>query len=549
MIHELGAPVDRHTKCLLITFDDTEIISEASEIFQPGSLTIFTKSDFVGKSFSTITSLVRKETFDIAILSDRFAQVYRTRLSLQLLASITKASRRFIIYSNDSFEVFSVGTMAFRLLPKVFFGSLAAFVSIARVFVSASRRTKALNRPRSLSKLAFLRTALAGPVKSGGSVSHIHGFLTALSDLNISVLYCSDSTFPLPFPKSIQEKVVPSDDLFDFFDEFASIHYNFRLLKSLKSVLRSWAPDAIYQRHALFSIGGVILARQLGIPLLLEVNGSEVWARQYWGRLKLRRLAHYLEKRAFDHASWIFAVSAALKDHIISLGIPDGKIVVNPNGVNPTLFNPDIDGENVQNKYSLAGKLVVGFCGSFLDSHGVDVILKAALLLSREENLRFLLIGAGPMKTSLEVWTHQNKLQKAVVFTGSIQQSEVPSYLAACDILLSPHTNFSDGTRLFFSPIKLFEYMAMGKAIVASNLEQIGEVIRDGVNGLLVRPGDAKDLTEKILLLARDPDLRSRLGEQARRDVEQNYTWEQNARRMLDAILEKTDVAQNKTEL
>ncbi|MEX2115418.1 MAG: glycosyltransferase family 4 protein [Bacteroidota bacterium] len=540
MIRELGAPLNRHTRCLLITFDDTEIISEASEIFQSSSLKIFTKSDFIGKSFSAITNLVRKEAFDIAILSDRFAQVYRTRLSLQLLASITRASSRYIIYSNDSFEVVSVGTIAFRFFRKVVFGSLIAFVSIARVLVSASRRVKAFNRPRNLSKLAFLRTALAGPVKGGGSVSHIHGFLTALNDLNISVLYCSDSTFPLPFPRSIQEKVVPSDDLFDFFDEFANIHYNFRLLKTLKSVLRSWAPDAIYQRHALFSIGGVILARQLGIPLLLEVNGSEVWARQYWGRLKLRRLAHYLEKRAFDHASRIFAVSAALKDHIISLGIPDGKIVVNPNGVNPTLFNPDIDGENVRNKYSVAGKLVVGFCGSFLDSHGVDVILKAALLLSREENLRFLLIGAGPMKTSLEVWTHQNKLQKAVVFTGSIQQSAVPSYLAACDILLSPHTNFSDGTRLFFSPIKLFEYMAMGKAIVASNLEQIGEVIHDGVNGLLVKPGDPQDLADKILRLAKDPGLRRRLGKQARIDVERNYTWDHNARRVLEALEGRT---------
>jgi glycosyltransferase involved in cell wall biosynthesis len=124
------------------------------------------------------------------------------------------------------------------------------------------------------------------------------------------------------------------------------------------------------------------------------------------------------------------------------------------------------------------------------------------------------------------------------LFTGIIPHSDAPKYLAACDILVSPHLGFESKGKFFGSPTKLFEYMAMGKAIVASRLEQIGEIIIDGVNGLLHTPGSAEELAEKILLLTRDASLRKRLGSKAHADVTAQYTWDINIQRILNSLQE-----------
>ncbi|MCX8011348.1 MAG: glycosyltransferase family 4 protein, partial [Ignavibacteria bacterium] len=132
--------------------------------------------------------------------------------------------------------------------------------------------------------------------------------------------------------------------------------------------------------------------------------------------------------------------------------------------------------------------------------------------------------------------TKELGLEQKIIFTGIVPHSEAPQYLSACDILVSPHLGFETNQRFFGSPTKLFEYMAMGKAIVASDLEQIGKVIIDGINGLKVNPGNVDELAEKILSLAGDKTLQKKLGENARNDVIKNYTWEMNAKRVLNKM-------------
>jgi glycosyltransferase involved in cell wall biosynthesis len=127
-------------------------------------------------------------------------------------------------------------------------------------------------------------------------------------------------------------------------------------------------------------------------------------------------------------------------------------------------------------------------------------------------------------------------LEQSIIFTGLVPHSDAPRYLAASDILVSPHLGFDDGTKFFGSPTKLFEYMAMGKPIIASRLEQIGEVIRDGENGLEMMPGNASQLADQILDFARDRELRTRLGAAARQEVVQRYTWKANVDRILKSF-------------
>jgi len=112
----------------------------------------------------------------------------------------------------------------------------------------------------------------------------------------------------------------------------------------------------------------------------------------------------------------------------------------------------------------------------------------------------------------------------------------MPSYLSACDVLVSPHTAQADGGEFFGSPTKLFEYMAMGRPIVASAVGQIAQVLRDGDSALLVPPDDPAALSAAILRVVDDPCLRQRLGAAARLDAERHFTWQQHAARLLAAL-------------
>ena len=126
-----------------------------------------------------------------------------------------------------------------------------------------------------------------------------------------------------------------------------------------------------------------------------------------------------------------------------------------------------------------------------------------------------------------------------VIFTGMVPQEEGPKYLAACDILVSPHVPNSDGTPFFGSPTKLFEYMAMGKGIVASDLDQIGEVLQHDHTARLVKPGDAESLMHGLKSLIDNPETRKRLGEAARREVVAKYTWKEHTRKIIEKLKER----------
>ena len=130
----------------------------------------------------------------------------------------------------------------------------------------------------------------------------------------------------------------------------------------------------------------------------------------------------------------------------------------------------------------------------------------------------------------------ESRIENHVTFTGTIPYDEVPKYLAACDILVSPHVHNPDGTPFFGSPTKLFEYMAMGKGIVASDLDQIGEVLEHKKTAWLVKPGDIDDLVNGIIQLIQDKKLREALGKNARQKIIKNYTWEENVINLLKSF-------------
>jgi glycosyltransferase involved in cell wall biosynthesis len=286
------------------------------------------------------------------------------------------------------------------------------------------------------------------------------------------------------------------------------------------------------------------LAADLGVPFVLEYNGSDAWISRQWGGAALPHedLVAEIEELNFRAATLIVVVSEALADELAGRGVDRTRILVNPNGVDPERFNPGVDGSEVRRRYGIAADdVVVGFIGTFGAWHGAEVLAEAFVkIVRRSPKLRLclLMVGDGPRRQTTQAVIESAGVGRSVVFTGRVPQAEGPTHLAACDILVAPHIPNADGTPFFGSPTKLFEYMAMGRAVVASDLDQLAEIVVDESSGLLVAPGDIDALSTAIERLSVEPGQRRALGETARIQVTRMHTWKQHSDRIVDRLEE-----------
>lgn len=382
-------------------------------------------------------------------------------------------------------------------------------------------------------KIAFLRTDFWFNLHAGGSVTHISGFADGIRKLGHKLFFISTDKLQNIDP-IMPTYIIRPWHIFNTFLEIPEIVYNLRFSKEALPLLKKEKPNFLYQRYSIFNCSGVFLARILAIPIILEFNSSSVWTSKNWDWTFFPRLLQTIEYFNLKNASAIVVVSHALRAQIIDLGIDERKIFVNPNGVDPDIFSPLVNGNSIREKYGLGKKIIVGFAGSFGVWHGLPVLSRAIEhVIKTDSNIHFLLIGEGSLSHQFEKAIQDKKLEENVSFTGTVPHRDMPKYLAACDILVSPHTPLPDGSDFFGSPTKLFEYMAMGKAIVASDLAQIGQILNEQ-SAILVEPGNEMALAHGILRAAEDQDLRLRLGKHAREIVTMNYTWVDNAKRVIE---------------
>ena len=390
----------------------------------------------------------------------------------------------------------------------------------------------------------YLRTDLAYGVRSGGSVGHIAGVVNHLSRFTGPPIFVTTDRIPT-VDEAIETHVLRPLGRFRDFRELPSIEFNLELDERVTKILGLRRPAFVYQRYSLNNYGGVKVARRYNVPFALEYNGSEIWVARNWGHpLKYEQLSARIEALNLAAADLIVVVSKAIRDELVGKGIDSAKILVNPNGVNPDRYRPDVDGTVVRRRYDLVGKTVLGFIGTFGRWHGAEVLAEAFGELLRahpqhRDTVRLFMIGDGVMMPEVRRRLAKSEAETATILTGLIPQEHGPEHLAACDILVSPHVPNPDGTPFFGSPTKLFEYMAMGKGIVASDLDQIGEVLRHDITALLVKPGDVKSLCEGMIVLIEDKAQRERLGANARVDVVSRFTWQAHTERIIDNLAER----------
>lgn len=399
----------------------------------------------------------------------------------------------------------------------------------------------------------YLKTNLWFGVAAGGSVGHIAGVVNGFLKRGYRIRFAAAETPAMVGNVTLHRIQPPS--LFGL--PYEVNHYMFQrgFLKQLLELdLRS--VSFIYQRLSQSNYLGVQMSRALRVPLILEYNGSEVWVAQNWGRrLLFPKLALMTETACLKHAHLIVTVSDPLRRELITRGVPPERIVCYPNCIDPDIFEPT--------RFSLTQRLalraehgiapdatLITFVGTFGQWHGVTFLAEAIrhLILHEEDWLKkhkvhFMMVGDG-LKMP-EVRSILDPLADRGYFTlaGLVPQTEAPLHLAASDILVSPHVPNGDGTEFFGSPTKLFEYMAMEKAIIASSLGQMGDVLRPGPDGspaILFEPGNMMGFLQGIRTCVEQPALRQRLGRTARSRALSLYTWDHHVSEILKAAVKNS---------
>ncbi|HEV8122347.1 MAG TPA: glycosyltransferase family 4 protein, partial [Candidatus Polarisedimenticolia bacterium] len=375
-----------------------------------------------------------------------------------------------------------------------------------------------------------------GAGSAGGSVAHTAGVAGGFAKAGASLSFISTAPPATVDPDRHPIHLVPPSRRYNILREVPYFAHALRFARASGRILREQPADLLYQRFDPASCAGVILSRRLGVPLVLEFNGSEVWIADHWDRpYRHRDLFRDTETVNLEHADLIVVVSEVLRDGLIQRGVAEDRVVVRPNGVDPERYRPDLDGGAVRRRLGLEGSVVVGFVGTFGMWHGAKVLARAARsVLAQRPEARFLFVGEGKERGEAEAILADERPR--VRFTGLVPQEEGPEHLAAMDVLAAPHVGNPDGTRFFGSPTKLFEYMAMGRGIVASRLEQIEQVLEDGRSALLVPPGDEAALSRALLKLVDDAALRARLGAAARARACERHTWEVHVRGIVSAL-------------
>lgn len=310
--------------------------------------------------------------------------------------------------------------------------------------------------------------------------------------------------------------------------EVAACAFNIPEYLQVRRVIAAFRPDLVYARHARFGVGAALAARHGGVPLALEVNClfADPLYHQF-EPLRLRWVAFALERRALQAATIALPVSTPLGDRIRAL-VPT-RVLVLPNGADPIRFDPaTADGQAMRARLGLGTACVAGWVGILRAWHGLDLLLDA---VARVDGLTLLLVGDGPARPSVEAHAASLGIADRVVITGRVPHDRIGDYIAAMDIAV-----VADERTGVASPMKLLEYMAMARPVVAPDLPNIRDVVRPDVDGVLFEPGVTTALADALGGLAADAVLRARLGGQGRAQVIAERNWHANACMVLGAL-------------
>jgi glycosyltransferase involved in cell wall biosynthesis len=305
------------------------------------------------------------------------------------------------------------------------------------------------------------------------------------------------------------------------------------LRQALRRLVVDEEPGFIYARASLFSSAAVAVSQETGRPLLMEVNAPLAAEQAKYRGGALHDMALAVERKTVTEADAVLAVSQAVREHVLALGAKPERVHVFPNGVDLTRFHPARPDSALRRRLGLGDGPVIGFVGGLRPWHGVESLPELlARLVPHHPETQLLIVGDGPLRSDVENALTARGVRERAVLTGTMPHAAVPDAIRLLDVALAPYPALEHD--FYFSPLKLFEYMACGVAVAVPHIGQIRGVIDDGETGLLYEAGNLDALVAVCDRLLQEDGLRRRLGAAGARLVAEHYTWDGNARRAVE---------------
>ena len=317
--------------------------------------------------------------------------------------------------------------------------------------------------------------------------------------------------------------------VYEILEAIYSVPAFFRLYQSY----RAHRPDVVYERYNLFMFAGLWLKHLTGAPLVLEVNGPIFEERSLHDGLSLQGFAAWSQRTVWRGVDYVLPVTEVLAGYVRRYGVPGNRIHVIPNGINPVRFADGRAGKDIRAEYGLQGRLVLGFTGFIRSWNALDRVIELVARDAGRHNLHLLVVGDGPARLEITRLAEARGVADRLTITGIIGRDDVAGYVNAFDIALIP------GVTEYASPLKLFEYLALGRAIVAPDMPNIREILTDGQNAVLFSTGAGPEdqFANAILRLCANPELREKIASGARAAIEeQGLTWSRNALRVVEIV-------------
>jgi glycosyltransferase involved in cell wall biosynthesis len=319
--------------------------------------------------------------------------------------------------------------------------------------------------------------------------------------------------------------------------ELSEIGYNAKAFLRLRAAVRAHRPDIIYERFSLFLLAGLWMHRLSGIPMLLEVNSPLYEERTKNDGLRVRHLGRWAQRLLWNHVDHILPVTQVMARIVTDYGVRPSSITVIPNGIDPERFPANTDVGSAKAALGLPPRLILGFTGFIRGWNAVHRLIDFVALHYARFDLHVLVVGDGPACNSLQEYAGERGVADRLTIAGVVQRDHVARYVAAFDIAVLP------GLTSYSSPLKLFEYLQLGRAIVAPDTENICEILTHGRDALLFDPAEEGGLEKALLRLCADATLRAELGCSARQTISsKSLTWSSNAKRVVavaEAVIER----------
>ena len=365
---------------------------------------------------------------------------------------------------------------------------------------------------------------------------HIRGIVGGLRELGHEVTVMS---FPGADPEAAQSPAGPVRKSFlsNFITrmpgvlfEMLEIAYNAVTWFRIGSEIRRSRPDLIYERYSLYLWATIAQARRHGIPIVLEINDSALVPRVR--ALYLKGLARRVERWCMRHCTGLVFISSHFRDVAQRAYGTISANVVSPNAADVVRFDPArFDRAASRAARGIGGEIVCGYVGAFVHWHGVaDFMQRIAPQLAGRKDIKLLLVGGGVDLERVRSIVVSHGLDNQVLLPGRVAHDAIPEWIACMDVAVLPNSNE------YGSPMKLFEFMAMGVGVVAPDYSPIAEVIADGSTGWLFPRGDMAACVERVLAATAPASDRAAIGRAARDYIVRERQWRTNAEQLLSLI-------------